>query len=186
MLEPVDNDWNITNNNEIIYNNLSPGKYKFRIKARSNNGVISEESNVTFTIKPPLWLSKGAYLIYLLLLIYVIYRQVNKVKRLDKLIDKKTEELRHEMEKSNTLLSKVIDLERNKNNYFVNLSHELRTPLHVIFSTEQLISSLNKKDTGIPKEKIDYYMEVIRRNSQRLLNLINNIIDTTKVEHGNY
>ena len=186
MLKGIDEEWNITKNNEIIYNNLDPGKYEFKIKARNHNGVISEESNVTFTIKPPIWRSKGAYFVYILLIILFIYIEKNKIQRLDKLVCKKTKQLRDEMEKSNELLNKVIQLERNKNNYFINLSHELRTPLNVIFSTEQLITALNKKESGISMEKIDYYMEVIRRNSKRLLKLINDIIDTTKVQNGKY
>lgn len=186
MLEGVDEDWNISKSNEIIYNNLAPGKYKFKIKARNHNGVISGERNVEFTIKPPIWLNKGSYFIYALIIISLIYKGENKIKRLDKLVGRRTQMLRDEMEKSNELLNKVIQLERNKNNYFINLSHELRTPLNVIFSTEQVITTLNKKEDGISHEKIDYYMEVIRRNSKRLLKLINNIIDTTKAQHGNY
>lgn len=185
-LEGVDKEWNITNNDEIIYNNLSPGKYEFKIKARNHDGVVSRESSVKFTIKPPIWLSKGAYFVYALLIILFIYLEKNRIKRLDRLVSKRTKELSDEMEKSNKLLKKVIRLERNKNNYFINLSHELRTPLNIICSTEQVITALNKGGSGISKEKIDYYMEVVRRNSKRLLNLINNIIDTTKVEHGKY
>lgn len=185
-LEGIDNEWNLTKNNEIIYNNLAPGKYEMKIKARNHNGVISEESSIKFTIKPPIWLSKGAYIIYILLIIISIYLESNKIKRLDKLVRERTEELSNEMERSNELLNKVIQLERNKNNYFINLSHELRTPLNIISSTEQLISALNKKQEGISREKIDHYMEVMRRNAQRLLKLINDIIDTTKVEHGKY
>lgn len=185
-LEGVDKDWNITNNDEIIYNNLSPGEYEFKIKARNHNGELSRESRVKFTIQPPIWLSKCAYFVYILLIILLIYIQKNKIKRLDRLVSKRTKELSDEMEKSNKLLKKVIRLERNKNNYFINLSHELRTPLNVISSTEQVITALNKGGPGISKEKIDYYMEVVRRNSKRLLNLINNIIDTAKVEQGKY
>ncbi|MCU9815557.1 sensor histidine kinase [Paraclostridium sp. AKS73] len=66
------------------------------------------------------------------------------------------------------------------------MSHELRTPLNVINSTRQLISELNKKKEGISKEKISHYMDVIDKNSKRLLNLINNIIDSTKLQNGQY
>lgn len=186
MLEGVDKYWHSTKNNAIIYNNLSAGEYELKIKAVNSNGISSDISSVKFTIKPPIWLSKGAYLLYIIIVILFMYIQKNKINTLDRLVDKRTKQLREEMKKSNELLNKVIQLERNKNNYFINLSHELRTPLNVIFSTEQLITALNKKEAGISKEKIDYYMEVVRRNSKRLLNLINNIIDTSKVENGNY
>ena len=75
-------------------------------------------------------------------------------------------------------------MEKNKNNYFVNLSHELRTPLNIIYSTQQLVMDLNK--TGIVKEKLDDYMEIVGRNSKRLLKMINDIIDTSKIENGAY
>lgn len=75
MLEGIDDDWNVTNNNEIIYNNLAPGKYELKIKGRNHNDVISGESSVSFTIKPPIWLSKGAYCFYILIIIVLVYRQ---------------------------------------------------------------------------------------------------------------
>ena len=90
------------------------------------------------------------------------------------------------MEKNDKLLKKVIELEKRKNNYFVNLSHELRTPLNVISSTEQLVTELNKSKDGIGKSKLNGCMQVVRRNTKRLLNLINNIIDTAKIESGSY
>ena len=90
------------------------------------------------------------------------------------------------MEKNNELFNKIINLEKNKNKYFVNLSHELRTPLNVISSTLQLIQEYNKKEQGIDKNKIEYHTYVMKRNTNRLLNLINNIIDNSKIEHGNY
>lgn len=187
MLEGVDKDWNFTNTTEIIYNNLDSGKYKFRIRARNHNGILSEENSVSFTINQPFWKSWTAITIYLVSIIFFIYHGITRVKRLDKLVDKRTRQLSNEMHKNNRLLNRVIQLERNKNNYFVNLSHELRTPMNVIFATIQLISSLNKKNNEeLTEEKLDYYMDIMRRNAERLLKLINNIIDVSKVEYGNY
>lgn len=185
-IEGKDENWNYTTNNEVIYNNLSPGRYEFKVKARNHNGTTSEESSVVFKVKPPIWLSIQAFVIYILGAIYIIYLNRSKMKRLDKLVNKRTRELNDEMDKNKELFDRVIKLEKNKNNYFVNLSHELRTPLNVISTTEQLITELNKKDNGISKEKLNYHMGVMKKNTRRLLNLINNIIDTNKVEHGNY
>ncbi|WP_291633310.1 ATP-binding protein, partial [Clostridium sp.] len=71
-----------------------------------------------------------------------------------------------------------------RTDFFANLSHELRTPLNVICSTIQLIKSLDgSKNLG--DEKIKYYINIMNQNSLRLLRLINNIIDTTKIE-ANY
>lgn len=185
-LEGTSSDWHTIDSNYINYSNLSPGKYIFKIKAMSHNGVMSEESKVQFTIKPSFWLSNWALLIYISVIIVIIYLNINRMKRLDRLVRKKTSQLSNEMDKSSKLLNKVIDLEKSKNNYFVNLSHELRTPLNVIYTSEQLITQLNNSKNGITKDKLNTYMKVIRVNSKRLLSLINNIIDGTKIEHGNY
>ena len=185
MLEGSDESWNISHNNEIIYGNLSPGNYVFRVKALNYNGVMSPENKISFTIKPPFWKSNLAILIYIIILLIAIYFNRSKVKRLDKLVEKRTEELVYEMNKNKKLFNKLIKLEVSKNNYFVNLSHELRTPLNVLNGTIQLIKDFNKKGE-IEPNKLDYYMDIMTRNCNRLLNIINNIIDTSKLQSDNY
>lgn len=185
-LEGVSDSWDISRSNNINYSDLAPGTYTLKIKARSYSGKVSDESAVKFIIKPLIWKSKAAILIYLIIITIVIYRTINSVKRLDNLVKNKTLQLTKEMEKNDKLLKKVIELEKRKNNYFVNLSHELRTPLNVISSTEQLVTELNKSKDGIGKSKLNGCMQVVRRNTKRLLNLINNIIDTAKIESGSY
>lgn len=185
-LEGLSEEWTSVNNNEVIFNKLDPGKYNFKIKYTNKSGYVSDESSIAFTIEPPFWKSKFAFILYAILIIIIVYIIRNRVKTLDALVRIKTKELSLEMEKNNRLLNQVIKLERNKNNYFVNLSHELRTPLNVINSIEQLVTEFNKSGKGISKDKLDYYMGIMRKNNKRLLNLINNIIDTTKIEHGSY
>lgn len=186
LLEGANDEWRKIDSNDINYNNLAPGKYTLKIKARSHNGNETKENSISFTIKPPFYKSGIAFILYLLIIIIIIYSYINRMKYLDMLVAKKTEELSQEMEISNELLQKVIELERNKNNYFINLSHELRTPLNVIYTTEQLITEFNKTGNGIEQEKLSQYMAVMRRNTKRLLTLINNLIDTTKIDHGKY
>ena len=185
MLEGSDESWNISHNNEIIYGNLSPGNYIFKVKTLSYNGVMSPENKISFTIKPPFWKSNLAILIYIIILLITIYFNLSKVKRLDKLVEKRTKELVYEMNKNQKLFNKLIKLEVSKNNYFVNLSHELRTPLNVLNGTIQLIKDFNKKGE-IEPNKLDYYMDIMTRNCNRLLNIINNIIDTSKLQSDNY
>ena len=151
-LEGVSDSWDISRSNNINYSDLAPGTYTLKIKARSYSGKVSDESAVKFIIKLPIWKSKAAILIYLIIITIVIYRTINSVKRLDNLVKNKTLQLTKEMEKNDKLLKKVIELEKRKNNYFVNLSHELRTPLNVISSTEQLVTELNKSKDGIQRD----------------------------------
>lgn len=84
------------------------------------------------------------------------------------------------------MLNRNIKLEQNKNSYFVNLSHELRTPLNVISSTNQLILGLLKKEGHIKEENLSHHIDVSQRNCKRLLNLINNIVDSAKLQNDMY
>jgi len=84
-------------------------------------------------------------------------------------------------EETSRRVEELMAYDKVKTEFFANLSHELRTPLNVICSTIQLIKSLDgTKELG--DEKIKYYINIMNQNSLRLLRLINNIIDTTKIE----
>ena len=183
-LDENEEKWIPLPGNYVDLANLSSGDYELRIKSRGANGSFSDVKSVKFRILPAFWKSKQAILIYILIAILIFRHSRYKIKKLDEIVMKRTKQLSDEMEKNTELLNKVIELEIKKNNYFVNLSHELRTPLNVIYSTQQLIIELNKN--GILKEKLDYYMDVIARNSKRLLKMINDIIDTSKIESGCY
>ena len=124
--------------------------------------------------------------LYILLIMALVIKNKYKVKKLDKLVNERTKDLRVQMDKNEALFKKVLMLEQNKNIYFVNLSHELRTPLNILTSINQLIKDLCKKEVFITPEKLSYYMNIMERNNRRLLNLINNIIDNSKIENNNY
>ena len=185
-LEGGNNEWMDMEGNSITLSNLSPGNYKVKIRARGNNGIISNESELRFAINPPFWGSKYAVIIYIIIIILFLFHNKYKVKKLDNMVEIRTKELSEEMKRNKELFNKIIDLEKRKNSYLINLSHELRTPLNVIYSTEQLIRTLNKKDEGIEKEKLNHYMKILKNNTKRLLKIINDLIDTSKIEHGSY
>ena len=115
-----------------------------------------------------------------------LIRNQHRVDKLDRLVNEKTVDLRYQMDKNMELFKKVLTLEQNKNNYFINLSHELRTPLNVLTSINQLIKNLCQKEVFITPEKLSYYMDIMDRNTSRLLNLINNLIDNSKIENNSY
>ena len=175
-----------TKDNYVTYNELSPGKYTFEVRVIDTSGNKSEANSVTFTIKPPLWMRPIAIIIYIIVGILFVLRNKYKVIELDNLVNEKTKDLQEEMKKNAVLHNENIKLERNKNSYFVNLSHELRTPLNVINSTNQLIKELSKKNSTIQEEKLNYYIDISQKNCNRLLNLINNILDSSKLEHDMY
>lgn len=179
-------EWIHIESNEITLSNLAPGKYSLAFKARSTNGFFSDEETINFTIKPPFWKSKFAFVLLVIVIILIFISERNKRKKLDLLVAHRTKALSDEMKKNEKLYNKLIESEKTKNNYFVNLSHELRTPLNVLSSTQQLVVNLNNTEDGIDSEKLNYYMEVIKRNIIRLLKIINDLIDTSKIDSGKY
>ena len=93
--------------------------------------------------------------------------------------------LNKQLEENKRLSKDIIEHEKFRNNYFVNLSHELRTPINIITSTVQLINSLNKNE-NITHEKLNQYMDMISKNCKNLLKIISDIIDSSKIESGKY
>ena len=185
MLEGFDTKWmDNENRNYISYTNIPSGHYKLHIKGRNSVGKWSEVKTISINITNPPWKTPVAYWAYTIVVGIIIYIWVNKVKILEQIVRQRTHELNIKLDENKVLYDKVIQHERYKNNYFVNLSHELRTPLNVIVSTEQLITRLNEGEGNIPKEKLAEYMSGVKRNANRLLNLINNIIDTSKIDAG--
>lgn len=175
-----------TKENYVIYNELPPGKYTFEVRAIDSRGYITDKESISFSIKYPFWMSPTAYFIYLIIIAFFIIKHKNKMKKLDSLVKKRTEKLEKEIKRNEILYKKNIKLEENKNKYLVNLSHELRTPLNVISSTNQLILELMKKNTSVKEEKLPHYIDISQRNCDRLLNLVNNIVDNTKLQSDMY
>lgn len=127
--------------------------------------------------------------------------------KLDEMVKIRTEELiraneqlikemgiRHEIEmqsiktrlmyEENTMLLKEIkEYEELRNVFFANLSHELRTPLNVIFSAQQMMNFVISKQTCFDcKNQINKYNKIVKQNCYRLIRLIGNLIDITKID----
>lgn len=96
---------------------------------------------------------------------------------------KQVEVLSENFEENKRKLSEILEYDKLKNEFFANISHELRTPLNVIWSSVQLLQSIN---IGNPQDGYDVnkYLKIMNQNSLRLLRLINNLIDTTKIDSG--
>ena len=168
-LSGVSKDWESSNFHTVNYSNLSPGKYHFFVKAynKSVPGHVKYAS-VDIFIHPPLWATWYAYLIYFLVLVtivYLFYRFYYKRKI------------------AQTELKRITELEEMKSEFYTNITHEFRTPLTVILGmTEQINNSLN-----IPCKKVCIDpLKMIRRNSRKLLDLVNQLLDMAKIEDGKY
>lgn len=185
-MDGINEEWvRSTREGYASYSTLNPGNYTFRVKASKSDGSLTEESSISFVIKKPFWKSDLAYCLYIIVIFLIILCSTYYVQILRALVDKQTKEISSQMEENKRLYERNIRNEKFKNDYFVNLSHELRTPLNIILSVLQLLNSLDKNG-GVAKEKFDNYMNVIKKSSNHLLNIINDIIDSSKIETGAY
>ena len=92
-----------------------------------------------------------------------------------------------EYDKEKELLNEKIKYEELKTEFFTNISHELKTPLNMIFSTQQIMNMYieNIKDER-DRNRLKKYNNLVKQNSYRLIRLIENLIDITKIDIGNY
>jgi signal transduction histidine kinase len=90
-----------------------------------------------------------------------------------------------EYEKSKRMLEEAIEYDRIKTEFFENMSHEFRTPLNVIMGIIQLQDHLFKNnDYKNLYENYKKYNEILKQNCYRLVRMINNVLDMTKIEAG--
>lgn len=100
-------------------------------------------------------------------------------------IEEAKEEVKRLHEEENIrLMDQMRMFDKLKTEYFSNLSHELRTPLNVILSSLKLLELKKSTLQAEANLKLDKHISMIKQNSYRLLRLINNIIDITKIESG--
>ena len=151
--------------NELAFSHMAPGRYKYRIKAICN-GYETPVKEFTITIHPAWYASIWAKLFYLLLLIAAIMLYLRHRK--------------HQME-DQLILQQHIHAEEMgeaKIKFFMNISHEIRTPLTLIITP---LLSLIKEDKEPHRQGI---YEIIRKNSERILHLINQMMDLRKIDKG--
>jgi signal transduction histidine kinase/AraC-like DNA-binding protein len=171
-LKGFDQEWNYVTNPVATYTNLDPGNYELWIKGSNNDGIWNEKARVLkIRILPAPWKTWWAYTGYFLILGFVVFLIIrffhgrNKLKR-DLLIRKIASEKQEELHEA-------------KLNFFTNISHEFRTPLSLI------IGPLNQLKTD--HSLSDYAQEHLgyaTRNADRLMNLVNQLLDFRKHEGG--
>lgn len=167
QLEGFDHDWVETTASarQVTYTNLAPGAYTFKVIARNVDGLWTsarEQLALRLIILPPWYRSWWAYLLWTSLVlgsIYVLYRfQLNRQLALAE---------------AQTLK----ELDHAKSRLYGNITHEFRTPLTIILGMiEQM-----KKD---PENWFNEGVRLIRRNGKQLLNLVNQLLDLSKLESG--
>lgn len=94
------------------------------------------------------------------------------------------EKLEKEIAANEELLIRTLEYDKLKTDFFANLSHELRTPINIIFTSLQLMDVYIKKEDFKNRASLEKSVMRMRQNSYRLLRLVNNLIDITKIDSG--
>lgn len=162
MLKGYDKDWiSAGMTHRATYSTLPAGNYVFKVRVRLQNGEWdTQELEVPFTIHPALWATWWAKLIYLLLALAAIAAALRLY--LNWKLQKDRLQLAHQRE----------SMKQEQIDFVTNISHEFRTPLSLIYAP---LKQLVKKNTF--SEQDQYLLQLMERNSNRLLHLSEQILD---------
>lgn len=170
-LEGCDKNWVYATSDHRFasYSNLSKGTYEFYIDAANEDGVWNNApKKILIKITPAPWLSIYAYIGYFLILLAVIgtfiYFMNNK------------KELNHQIELDKIEIKKEQEINEFKLTFFTDIAHEFKTPLSLIIGPlNDLIENKHSK------ESIAFCYQILERNTQRMMHLVNQLLDFRKV-----
>ena len=170
-LEGFNNDWLTlpVGVHNVTFTNLAPGKYVLRVKAINSDGYVGiKEATLGIVVNPPFWMSWWAYLLYAAGLVVVLFlARYRMLKR---------EREKFHLQQIENEVAKNEEINNMKFRFFTNVSHELRTPLTLIISP---LEGMLKETTD---ELQSIRLQLMYRNAQRLLHLVNQLLDFRKGE----
>jgi len=161
QLEGVDTDWIYSGSrNYVSYSNLPHGKYRFRVKAANNDGIWNEEGiTLDLVILPSPFETGWAYLGYTVVAGFFVYLVLLGINL--------------KLKKENAETSS-----QAKSEFLANISHEVRTPLNSIIGFSNLLSETQVTDLQLQ------YVTTLKNSAHSLLDIINDILDISKIEAG--
>ncbi len=172
-LEGFNSDWVHTSaaSRTATYTNLNAGEYIFKVKSTNNDGLWNDQATtLNLRVLPPPWKTWWAYTIYLiviLLVVLLIFRALIIRER-----------LKANLQLERVELEKLQEVNQMKSRFFANVSHEFRTPLTLIAGP---VNDIIEKEDDIEKKA---HLAIVKRNTERLKRLIDQILDLSKLEAG--
>jgi signal transduction histidine kinase/ligand-binding sensor domain-containing protein/DNA-binding response OmpR family regulator len=173
ILEGFDNHWIRTDakNRSITYTNLDPGEYTLKVRGSNNDAVWNKEgTSLSIIISPPWWSTWWSYILYGFVIMILFSGSTRFYLN--------RQRLRSQLQLEQEHAKKLEEVDKMKSNFYANISHEFRTPLMLILGPiEKLLSRVkdeeNQKQAGL-----------IKGNAKRLLTLINQLLDLSRLEAG--
>ncbi len=166
-LLPVNQEWTRMDGNKITFANLASGNYTLEV--RYGDGENASVNQLHIKILPPWWRSTWAIVAYIVILIMAVILLVLLLQLRNK---RKIAEREQRFS-----ISKEKELYRNKVNFFTEIAHEIRTPLSLIDIPLEALEEMDLKD-----EQAKKYVEVMRQNTSRLLQLTTQLLDFQKID----
>ncbi|MBN2011276.1 response regulator [candidate division KSB1 bacterium] len=171
ILDGFDKGWNYVGAQRLAtYTNLDPGEYVFRVKGTINDHWEHTSTSLHITIVPPWWKTIWAYIFYFAFSGFVLFSiwwfQLNK------------RAMKHELMLEHQHAEKLEELDSLKSRFFANITHEFRSPLTLIMGPMKQFLS------GEAKGNFTDIARMALRNSERLYQLINQILELSKLEAG--
>ncbi|MFC0777444.1 two-component regulator propeller domain-containing protein [Flavobacterium sp. HJSW_4] len=172
QLENVNNDWvYLGRNNKVFFTELAPGDYVFKVKSLNSFGVWSKEVKLKIRILPPWYASIYAYLLYFALICAGFYYIIRYSQNLTQIKNnRKIKHLNDEKEK---------EIYQAKIDFFTNVAHEIRTPLTLIKGPLEKLLGMKYEHEEVPQ-----HLSIMKKNTSRLLKLVNELLDFRKSEIG--
>ncbi|MEX2565581.1 MAG: two-component regulator propeller domain-containing protein [Cyclobacteriaceae bacterium] len=173
QLEGVDRNWiHAGVNRSANYTDLKPGNYTFRVKASNNDGLWNDEgASASISILPPWWLTWWAYSGYgFLFLMGLLLAQRETLRR---------ERIKAGMHLQHVEAERLREMDTLKSRFFSNISHEFRTPLSLIQGT---VEAFSQQEKPLADRLLGY--KLIHRSADRLLQLVNQLLDLSRLEAG--
>ena len=165
ILEGFEKSWNYVGKQRMAtYTNLPKGDYVFKVRSTNAEGVWTENTRLLdIEVLPSFWETPFAYFLYVLFVLLIIVTAVYILFTIYR--------LKHEV-------SVEQQMTNMKLRFFTDISHELRTPLTLISGPVEYVLS-NKRLPADVREQL----QVVERNTNRMLHLINQILDFRKIQN---
>lgn len=187
-LEGFDDSWiQLGNEHRVSYTNLEPGDYVFHVRAASADSVWNNEgAQLAITVLPAPWRTWWAYLLYGLfglLLVGTLYRQqtqrmAQRMAQQQQYATRLAQEVKAQTAQLNDRNRELAEASAAKSHFLARMSHEIRTPMNGVMGMAELLSA-----TPLNTQQ-NQYTQTIALSAQALLQIINDILDLSKIEAG--